>query len=227
MNTPQMIKDREEAGRLLAARLEQSVSGRRAHVFGLSNGGVIVGAEIARRLALPMDVIVVRKLHAGGAVETEMGAVAPEGVTVIDEDAVRALGLSEEELGEIAARERSEVNRRQRNFQGEADLPALEGMVAILADDGMVTGIRGLAAVRAVRHRNPEKVILAVGVCPSESVTLLEGLFDEVLCLTAPRHFSAVRMWYSDYDDVPDEEAIRVLRAVQTVDPEHEVRTRS
>jgi putative phosphoribosyl transferase len=146
---------------------------------------------------------------------------------VIDEDAVRALGLSEEELGEIAARERSEVNRRQRNFRGEADLPDMEGKVAILADDGMVTGIRGLAAVRAVLHRNPDRVIMAIGVCPSESVEMLEGLVDQVVCLTSPLHFSAVRMWYSDYEDVSDEEAIEVLRSMQSVDIEPETRARS
>ncbi|MCA1738632.1 MAG: phosphoribosyltransferase, partial [Actinobacteria bacterium] len=141
-----LFEDREDAGRRLAGRLARYAD-ERPVVFALPRGGVPVGAEVSRALDAPLEVIVSRKLGAPGQPEFGIGAVAPGGVRVLNERAVRALDIGEDYLELIAARESAEAARRLRLFRGDRPYPDLNGRTAILVDDGLATGVTARAAL--------------------------------------------------------------------------------
>src|SRR5215211_2924775 len=146
-----LFEDRVDAGRQLAERLAPYAE-ERPVVFALPRGGVPVGAEISRLLDAPLEVIVARKLGAPGQPEFGIGAVAPGGVRVLNERAVQSLGIPEDYLDWISARESEEAERRLRLFRGEHPYPDLTTRTAILVDDGLATGMTARAALLALRR---------------------------------------------------------------------------
>jgi len=169
-----LFEDRGDAGRRLAERLAPYAE-ERPVVFALPRGGVPVGTEVSRFLGAPLEVIVSRKLGAPGQPEFGIGAVAPGGVRVLNERAVRALGIEENYLERVSAYESAEVERRLKLFRGDRPYPDLEGCTAILVDDGLATGVTARAALLALRRMNPRRLVLAVPVCASQTAELLRS----------------------------------------------------
>src|SRR5918992_5406242 len=159
-----LFEDRGDAGRRLAGLLEPYAE-ERPVVFALPRGGVPVGTEVSRFLGAPLEVIVSRKLGAPGQPEFGIGAVAPGGVRVLNERAVRALGIEEDYLEMVSARELAEAERRLRLFRGDRPYPDLEGRTAILVDDGLATGVTARAALPALRPLSPRRPIPPVPLC--------------------------------------------------------------
>jgi predicted phosphoribosyltransferase len=210
--------DRRQAGEALAQRLRLLQEKGELHhpvVLGLPRGGVIVADEVAHALRAPLDVLVVRKLGAPRQPELGVGALAGDGPPYYDTETMAYLGLTEEMLAPILERERAELQRRQRLYRGDAPPPELTGRTAVLVDDGLATGSSARAALRAVRRHEPERLMLAVPVGSSEAVTALRGEADEIVCLERPAAFGAVGFWYEDFDQVSDEEVLRVLRGAR------------
>lgn len=204
-----VFKDRREAGRVLARMLEK-YRNEDPIVLGLPRGGVVVAYEIAQALDAPLDVIVARKLGAPDQPELGIGAVAPGGVTLVDQRAINMLGYTEDEINEVAARERAEMQRRLHYYRGDGE-PNVRGKTAILVDDGLATGVTALAAARAVRQMGPRKVVLAVGVCPADTAEMLRQEVDEVICGATPEPFRAVGLWYENFEQTTDDEVIELL----------------
>lgn len=204
------FEDRRDAGRKLAGRLVRYRE-ERTVVFALPRGGVPVGYEVARALGAPLDVFISRKLGAPGQPEFGIGAVAPGGVRVLNEYAVRQLGIREDYLEGITTREIAEVERRLRYFRGERPEPDVEGRTAILVDDGLATGVTALAAVEALRRRRPARIVLAVPVCATQTADLFGSKVDELVCLESPPDLGAIGFWYRDFEQTPDEEVIDLL----------------
>ena len=206
-----LFEDRRDAGRQLAERLA-SYAEERPVVFALPRGGVPVGAEVSRFLGAPLEVIVSRKLGAPGQPEFGIGAVTPGGVRVLNERAVRALGIEEDYLQMVSTRELAEAERRLRLFRGEGrPYPDLEGRTAILVDDGLATGVTARASLLALRHMNPQRLVLAVPVCAVQTAELLRPETDELICLLAPADLEAVGLWYRNFEQTSDEEVVRLL----------------
>jgi len=204
------FQNRRQAGRELAERLRGRVGGTDAVVLGLPRGGLPVAAPVAEALGCPLDVLVVRKLGVPGHEELAMGAVASGGGRVINDDIVRELGLSAETVERVSARERAEVERRERAFRGDRPPTPLEGKTVVLVDDGIATGATMRSAVAAVRSFAPARVLVATPVAPAEAVAVLEGEADEVVCLATPEPFLAVGRWYVDFPQTGDDE-VRAL----------------
>lgn len=202
--------DRSDAGRRLAERLAPYTDDRPV-VFALPRGGVPVGAEVARSLGAPLEVIVSRKLGAPDQPEFGIGAVAPGDVRVLNERAVRVLGIPEDYLERITERESAEVERRLLLFRGDRPYPDMEGRTAILVDDGLATGVTARAALRALHRMQPERLVLAIPVCAPQTAALIRPEADDLLCLITPADLKAVGLWYESFDQVPDEEVIRLL----------------
>jgi len=209
-----LFEDRREAGRRLAARL-QSYANERPVVFALPRGGVPVGAEVSRSLGAPLEVIVSRKIGAPGQPEFGIGAVAPGGVRILNERVVRALGIPGDYLDQVSARESEEVERRLRLFRGDHSYPDLEQRTAILVDDGLATGVTARAALLALRRLNPRRLVLAVPVCAPSSAELLRPETNDLICLLMPDDLEAVGLWYRNFEQVPDEEVMRLLEEAQ------------
>jgi putative phosphoribosyl transferase len=215
MSSAEMLfEDRRDAGRRLAERLAP-YRDERPVVFTLPRGGVPVGFEVSRSLDAPLDIIVARKLGAPGQPEFGIGAVAPGGMRVLNERAVRALGIPEDYLDWVSDRETAEVARRLRLFRGDRPYPDLETMTAILVDDGLATGVTARAALLALRRLNPRRLVLAVPVCAQQTAELLRPETDDLICLLAPDDLEAVGLYYRDFEQVPDEEVIRLLEEAQ------------
>jgi putative phosphoribosyl transferase len=204
------FRDRTDAGRQLADRVRR-LAGERCVVLALPRGGVPVGFEIARALPAPLDVIVARKIGAPFNPEYGIGAVAPGGVRVVDEDAVRALDVQPQVLDQLSRAATDEMNRRIEKYRGGKPPIPLEDTTAILVDDGVATGVTARAAVKSVRLHKPRRVVVAVPVSSVEAGQLLEREADEFVALATPRDFMAVGMWYADFEQTSDEEVVALL----------------
>ncbi len=205
-----LFDDRRDAGRQLAARLQEYHDADTV-VVGLPRGGVEVAYEIALALEAPLEVIVVRKIGAPSQPELAVGAVAPGGITVLDEDLIDELGLTSKALDSVAARAREEVKRRVREYVGGEDLPELRGRTAIIVDDGLATGATARASILAARHAGADKVVLAVPVCASTTAAEMAQVVDEFVCIERPERFVAVGIWYRRFDQTTDAQVIELL----------------
>lgn len=205
--------NRAEAGRALAQRLLQLHLPPPIVVLALPRGGVPVGAEVARALGAQLDLVLVRKIGVPWQRELAVAAVAegePPDI-VIDDEVQRATDVSaayieaqaQTELGEIA-------RRRQIYLHGRAPV-AVEGCTAIVVDDGIATGTTMRVALRALRHRRPARLVLAVPVAPTDTLEALRGEVDQVVCLYQPHPFNAVGQHYDEFHQVDDDEVIAAL----------------
>lgn len=207
------FRDRADAGRTLASRLQAYAGRDDVVVLGLPRGGVPVAAEVAAALGAPLDVFVVRKLGVPGHDELAMGAIASGGVRVLNPSVIRGLRITDAAIAEVAAREAAELARRTHAYRGRAGVgPDVAGKVVIVVDDGLATGSTMRAAVAALRAHEPSRIVCAVPVgAPSTCAELAEEA-DEVVCALMPRDFHAVGQWYEDFAP-PSEGEIRQLLA--------------
>jgi len=205
------FRDRTEAGRLLAERLRHYAGRDDVVVLGLPRGGVPVAYEVARELGAPLDVFVVRKLGVPGHEEFAFGAIATGATRVLNKEVIERLELPPEWIEAIDAKERRELERRERAYRGDRPPADLAGRTVILVDDGLATGSTMLAAVQAVRQDDPAKVVVAVPVADPEVCAGLEAVADEVVCALTPKPMRAVGAWYEDFSQTSDDEVRQLL----------------
>jgi predicted phosphoribosyltransferase len=182
------FKNREEAGRAVANRLTH-YAGRDAVVLALPRGGVPIGFEVAKRLKVPLDIFLVRKLGMPGHKEFAIGAIASGGVFLLNDRLVEQINLSGEVIGQIVEEEREELERRERVYRSSRHAVSMTGRIVILTDDGLATGLSMKAAVQAVRQRDPAQRVVAVPVAPAEVEEEFKNIADEVVCVYAPGSF--------------------------------------
>ncbi|KUI23311.1 phosphoribosyl transferase [Mycobacterium sp. GA-1285] len=209
-NGKRVYQDRRDAGEVLAREL-LSYRGQDVVVLGLPRGGVPVASQVARSLHAPLDVFLVRKLGVPQWEELAMGALASGGGVVINENLVRNLGIGDEAMQAAIARESEELNRRERAYRGDRPPLDLTGRTVILVDDGIATGASMLAAVRAVRARNPARIVVAVPVGPASACRELAKEADDVVCASMPAGFEAVGQVFADFHQVSDDEVRELL----------------
>lgn len=212
-----LFEDRKDAGQKLADELGK-YRGKNTLVLALPRGGVPVGYEISRALGAPLDVLVVRKLGAPGNPEFGIGAIAPEGVRVLDADTIKRLGISGEELEKIESEEREELGRRVKEYRGTEKFPDLEGKTVILVDDGLATGVTARAAIKYILGKRAEKLVVAMPVCALDSVEAIHSIVregDEVVCISTPFDFSALGLWYRNFEQVSDKQVVGLLRGTR------------
>ena len=207
------FRDRVDAGQKLAARLTEYAGRPDVLVLALPRGGVPVGAEVARALGVPLDVFLVRKLGVPGHAELAMGAIAAGGLQVLSEALIRDLGLPPSLVQQVAARERLELDRRDRLFRGSRPPISVRGRTILLIDDGLATGSTMQAAVMALRPQGPARIVVAAPVGARETCERLLRIADDVVCLEMPEPFTAVGLWYERFDQTSDEEVTRLLAA--------------
>ena len=210
-----MLQDRTTAGRDLARALMKYRKRPNVIVLGLPRGGVPVAAEIAHELHAPLDLMVVRKLGTPGQEELAMGAIASGGVRVLNPDVVTPLGISDEAIERVVAREQAELGRRMAAYRGERPWPSLEDKRVILVDDGVATGATMRAAIAALRAQRPAQVIVAVPVAPIDTLSRLRSEADDVVCLATPEPFGAIRHVLREFSTIVGRRsAARVVAAM-------------
>jgi putative phosphoribosyl transferase len=207
--------DRAEAARALAARLLDEHLPGPVVVLALPRGGVPIGAEIARRLKAPLDLLLVRKIGAPWQSELAVAAVVdgdqPE--IVVDEGIAAAVGADRDYIERVAREEWQEIERRRaRYLAGRTPVP-VAGATVILVDDGIATGTTVRAALKALRRRGAARLVLAVPVGPHDTVLALQREVDRLICLVEPDPFRAIGLHYVDFHQVGDEEVLAALAA--------------
>jgi putative phosphoribosyl transferase len=210
-----LFADRAEAARALADRLAREHLPGPLVVLALPRGGVPIGAEVARRLNAPLDLLLVRKIGAPWQPELAVAAVVDGGApeVVIDEATSQATGASREYIDQQAQIEWGEIERRRALYlHGRAPLP-VEGATVIVVDDGIATGTTVRAALRALRRRRAARLVLAVPVAPHDTLMALRHEVDRIVCLKEPSPFRAIGLHYVDFHQVSDEEVIAALAA--------------
>jgi putative phosphoribosyl transferase len=214
------FRDRAHAGEQLARGLSAYANRPDVLVLALPRGGVPVAFEAAYALRAPLDVFLVRKLGVPGHEELAMGAIASGGIRVINQDVVRALGITRPEIEAVAAAEQRELERRERRYRGDRPLPEVAGRVIILVDDGLATGSSMRAAAAALRQEVPTRIVVAVPVAPRETCDELRTEVDDIICALTPEPFYAVGLWYEDFRQTTDEEVHELLeRAARELPP--------
>jgi predicted phosphoribosyltransferase len=208
---PLRFRDRAEAGRLLAAKLGQYANRPDVLVLALPRGGVPVGYEVAKGLNAPLDVFLVRKLGVPGHEELAMGAIASGGVLVLNDDVVFALRIPQQLIDLVAQREQQELERREQAYRGDRPPPDVHGKIVVLVDDGLATGSTMRAAIRALRQREPAKIVVAVPAASPDTCEAFRDEVDDIVCALTPEPFYAVGLWYEDFTQTTDKEVRDLL----------------
>jgi predicted phosphoribosyltransferase len=211
--------DRAAGGRALAERLAATfpddAARDRVVVLALPRGGVPVAAEVATALAVPLDVLVVRKLGVPRQPELGMGAIGEDGVRVLNDDVVRTLRITPDAIARVEARERTELERRALAYRGGAAMVPLTAATAVIVDDGIATGGTARAAVAVARAHGAERVVIATPVAPVDTVRELRAVADDVVVVATPSPFFAIGQWYADFRQTTDAEVARALSATR------------
>ena len=203
--------NRADAGRALAGHLRAYAGRGDVAVLALPRGGVEVGFELARELAVALDIYLVRKLGVPGREELAMGAIASDGTRVLNTAIVARLGITDEAIARTALEEGRELERRERAYRSGRAGTDVRGRTVILVDDGLATGASMRVAALALRARRPERLVIAVPVAPRDVCEMLRMLVDEVVCLEARDRFRSVGEAYDDFPQTSDDEVCELL----------------
>ena len=209
------VRNRTEAGKLLASKLIQYANRPDVLVLGIPRGGVPVAFEVATALNAPLDICLVRKLGVPGNKELAMGAIAAGGFEVLNEDLLDWLRISGHTIAEVGEQELQELQRRDRIYRGERPLANIRDRIVILVDDGLATGSTMRAAIGVLKHQQPQRLIIAVPVAPIDTCNELRAEVDEMVCLMTPKHFSGIGRWYEDFTQTTDEQVCELLNVAR------------
>lgn len=205
------LRDRKQAGELLAEKLSALANRPDVIVLGLPRGGVAVACSIATSLRAPLDVFLVCKLGVPRYEELAMGAVAMGDVQVVDPDVVEEFHVSRGEVEKAVERETRELRRREAAFRGSRPVPNLHNRTVVLVDDGIATGSTMRAAIEGVKKLGAARIVVAAGAAPLSTCLLLRPEVDDLVCLLTPREFRAVGVFYEDFPQLTDDEVCRLL----------------
>lgn len=207
-----LFSNRIEAGQLLAEQLKHYANRPDVLVLALPRGGVPIGFEITKKIHAPLDIFLVRKLGAPGYEELAMGAIAMGGITVINEDVIQNLHITQEAIEKVIQKEQAELERRNQLYRNNRPMPSIKNKIIILVDDGLATGATMRAAIKAVKTFLPKQIIVAVPVAALSTYLDLKKEVDDVVCLKTPEQLYSIGAWYAEFPQLEDEEVLRLLK---------------
>lgn len=208
--------DRAEAGTALADEIsrylrENGISDRPL-VLGMSRGGVPVAAEVARTVGADLDVIVVGAIGLPWKPDFKVGAVAESGPMVINHDKITRAAVSANDLAPAVTAERIELSRLADMYRDGGPAVDATDRTVIVVDDGMQTGVRARAALRALHAAMPAHLVFATPVCAAEASGALEIEADGLVHVRCPCCFSATGLWYRNIPELTDADIAEVMR---------------
>lgn len=210
-----VFRDRKEAGILLARKLSK-YKGTDSFVFGIPSGGVPVAAEIAQSLALPLDLIIVRKIQIPYNTEAGFGAVGPDGRILLNEELLRMLSLSDEEVECQIQKTKEMIAIRNGLFRKNRPFPSVKNKIVIIADDGLASGYTMLSAIEYMRRQLPHILVVAVPTGLKKTIDLVLPQTDELVCLNVRSgHTFAVADAYKMWYDLDDNDVISILHTFE------------
>lgn len=208
-----MYRDRSDAGQHLAKDLKSYFHNPHAVVLGLARGGVPVACEVARRLELPVDVFLVRKLGVPWHKEVAMGALAEGGFKLLNREYISEIGVSEDELESVIKTELLELKRREAIFRRGRNRDLAHDKIVIIVDDGLATGATMKVALSAIRTEHPAKIVVAVPVSPPDTAKEIAKIADEFICPNVTPYFWGVSGAYESFPQLSDEQVLWALES--------------
>lgn len=213
------FKDRKDAGRILAGKLERYANHPNVVVLALPRGGVPVGYEVARQLNAPLDVMIVRKLGVPKHEELAMGAIASGGVRYLNRTVIESLRIPPETLEDVERRETLELMRQEALYRGNRPPLNVEGRIVILVDDGIATGSTMRAAIQVLRSQHAHRIVVATPAAPPAAKWEIEPLVDEFIAVILPADFYGVGQFYEDFSQTDDETVYELVRMGSKIQP--------
>jgi predicted phosphoribosyltransferase len=207
----QQFENKHEAGKQLADALIDYEGRQDCLILALPRGGVPVAYEVAKKLSLPLDLLLVRKLGVPDHEELAMGAIASGGIRVLNHNILQQLYIPPVTLEQVTTKERKELERRDQLYRGNLPMPDIKGKTIFVVDDGLATGATMKAAVVTLREANAASIIVAIPVGAVATCQELAKLADKVVCLYRPEPFGGVGKWYVDFSQTSDLEVQNLL----------------
>ncbi|MGB3225535.1 MAG: phosphoribosyltransferase family protein [Desulforhopalus sp.] len=225
IDTPQfrnrhgVFVDRKDAGQHLASMMESFRERSKTIILAIPSGGVPVGLELSRNLALPMDLVITRKIQIPGNTEAGFGAMTMTGKAFINRELLDMLRLSEAEVDKQMEKVRLELDRRNSRFRNNKPFPKLEGLLVIMVDDGLASGFTMLAAIDMAKSQGAKKIIVAVPTSPLSSIVRIQDKVDQNFCANVQDSGSfAVASAYRNWRDIEPDEVVEMLSGAGLLD---------
>lgn len=211
-----MFFDRSDAGKQLARLVSKYKNQKDVIVIGLPRGGVVTAYEVAVFLNAPLDVVCPRKIGSPDNPEFALGAITETGEGFFNDALIKQLHVSSTYLEEEIAKEKKCAEMRLALYRKGRHPLNLQAKTVLIVDDGLATGATMKAAILSVKLQTPAKIVVAVPVAPPDTVSEIQEMVDEFLCLETPRLFQAVGQFYRNFDQTENEEVIALLEKIST-----------
>jgi len=206
-----MFRNRTEAGKKLAEKLIKYKANKETIILALPRGGVPVAFEVAKKLKIPIDLIIVRKLPIPDNPEAGIGALSETGEIVWQP---QKESYPKDVIEEILIEQKKEIERRTKILRKGRDLPKLKNKIVILIDDGLAMGSTMMAALKTAKKEGAKKVVVAVPVAGKDVLERIKKEADEVVCLEVPLFFQAVAQVYENWYDLDDQEVLKIMKKI-------------
>ena len=206
-----MFEDRHHAGIKLAKELEDFKHCDNCIIFAIPRGGVVTGAEVARHLNIPMDLVITKKIRAPYNPELAIGSVDPSGNISVNQDIIAGLNISSDYLRTAAETTVVQIEEQLEQYRKSSSYPDLEQTTAIIVDDGIATGQTVIAAIGFLTSLRARRIIVATPVIAPSTLSELRKLADEVRYVLCEERFFAVGQFYRDFTQVSDEQVIKIM----------------
>jgi len=210
-----IFKNRIQAGKILAEKLQSYKNNPNAIVIGLPRGGVVVAFEVAQKLNLPLDIIVTRKISDPISPEFAIGAVSEEGEAILDKKTISQYEIDQDYIDAQIKKEKEEAERRLKLYRQKTTPLNLKGKTAIIVDDGIATGNTIKAAIKSAKAKEAEKIIVATPIIPSDFQKQIKQQVDELISLHSPLSFYGISAFYEEFAQVEDSQVIELMKKAQ------------
>ena len=211
-----MFLDRKDAGEKLSTELE-NFKDENPIVLAIPRGGIVTAYETIKKFGFQWDLIIPRKIGLPHNKEIAIGAVSLDGTYLLNEEYIDLLNIPQEYIKKEVLEQIEEIKRRLNKYKGNENFPPVKNKTVIIIDDGIATGFTIQAAIKSIKKHHAKKIILAVPVGPQNTISLLEKIVDEVICLVIPDEFYAVGSYYKSFEQTTDEEVINIVRELKNV----------
>jgi predicted phosphoribosyltransferase len=212
-----VFDDRLHAGELLAKKLEEYKGKKDTYVLAIPAGGVQVAFIVAKRLRIPLDLAITRKLHVPWNREVGFGAISWNGTIFLNESLITSLGLTRDDIDRCAVEEKEVIRRRLKKFRGDKPFPNLKNKTAIIVDDGLASGFSMLTTLKTIEQMDVKEKIVAIPTASTSAIDLIRPFADKVICLNIRSGpIFAVADAYKEWYDLEDEDVMNVIKLGST-----------
>lgn len=210
-----MFVDRTDAGEKISKRLER-FKDENPIVLAIPRGGIVTAYEAIKKFKFQWDLIIPRKIGAPHNKEIAIGAISLDETYILNKEYIDMLNIHDEYIQKEIIEQTEEIKRRLIKYKGNESFPDVNNRTVIIIDDGIATGFTIQAAIKSIQKHNAKKIILTIPVAPQDTISLLEKIVDEVICLLIPYEFYSVGSYYKNFNQITDMEVINIVTDLNT-----------